>query len=94
MKGERVEVVRAHKLSTFDLARHSQLSDGDLVIGEPTRQELKKLKEDQQKAQLVGICAFFTAVAAFLQTRLPFENKLLRFLSCLNPDRRSDAKFI
>ena len=27
----------------------------------------------------------------FLQTRLPFENKLLRFLSCLNPDRRSDA---
>ena len=27
----------------------------------------------------------------FLQTRLPFENKLLIFLSCLNPDRRSDA---
>ena len=34
---------------------------------------------------------FFTAVAAFLQTRLPFENKLLSFLSCLNPDRRPDA---
>ena len=61
------------------------------MIGEPTRQEIKKLKENQQKAQLLGIHAFFTAVAAFLQTRLPFENKLLRFLSCLNPDRRSDA---
>ena len=83
--------MRAHKLSTLDLARHSQLSGGDLVIGEPTRQELRKLKEDQQKAQLLGIRAFFTAVAAFLQTRLPFENKLLRFLSCLNPDRRSDT---
>lgn len=91
MKGEKVEAIRAHQLSTLDLARHSQLSDGDLVIGEPTRQELKKLKEDQQKAQLLGIRAFFTAVAAFLQTRLPFQNKLLRFLSCLNPDRRSDA---
>ena len=34
---------------------------------------------------------FFTAVAAFIQTRLPFENKLLRFLSCFNPDQRSDA---
>ena len=34
---------------------------------------------------------FFTAVAAFIQTRLPFENKLLRFLSWLNPDQRSDA---
>lgn len=61
------------------------------MIGEPTRQELKKLKEDQQKAQMLGICAFFTGVAAFLKTRLPFENKLLRCLSCLNPDRRSDA---
>ena len=59
MKGERVEAVRAHKLSTLDLARHSQLSDGDLVIGEPTRQELKKLKENQQKAKLLGIRAFF-----------------------------------
>ena len=34
---------------------------------------------------------FFTAVAAFIQTRLPFENKLLRFLSCFNPDQRPDA---
>ena len=81
MKGERVEAVRVQKLSTLDLARHSQLSDGDLMIGEPTRQELKKLKEDQQKARLLRICAFFTAVAAFLQTRLPIENKLLRFFS-------------
>ena len=91
MKGERVEAVRAHKLSTLDLARHTQLSDGDFVIGEPTRQALKKLTEEQQRAQLLGIPAFFTALAAFLQTRLPFEDKLLRFLSCLNPDQRSDA---
>ena len=34
---------------------------------------------------------FFTAVAAFIQTRLPFENKLLKFLSWLNPDQKSDA---
>ena len=59
MKGERVEAVCAHKLSTLDLARHSQLSYGDFVIGEPTRQELKKLEEDQLKAQLLGILAFF-----------------------------------
>ena len=59
MEGERVEAVHAHKLSTLDLTRHSQLSDGDLVIGEPTRQELKKLEEDQQKAQLLGLRAFF-----------------------------------
>ena len=52
MKGERVEAAHAHKLSTLDLARHSQLSDGDLVIGEPTRQALKKLTEEQQRAQL------------------------------------------
>lgn len=77
MKGERVEAVRVQKLSTLDLARHSQLSDGDLMIGEPTRQELKKLKEDQRKALLLGICAFFKAVAAFLQTWLPIENKLI-----------------
>lgn len=60
------------------------------MIGEPTRLELQKLKEDQQKAQLLGMRAFFIAVATFLQTRLPFENKFLRFVSCLNPDR-SDA---
>ena len=77
MKGEKVEAIRAHQLSTLDLARHSQLSDGDLMIGEPTRQELKKLKEDQRKALLLGICAFFKAVAAFLQTWLPIENKLI-----------------
>ena len=41
MREERIEAVRAHKLSTLDLARHSQLSDGDLVIEEPTRQKLR-----------------------------------------------------
>ena len=61
------------------------------MIGEPTRRELKKLKEDKQKAELLGIRSFFTTVTAFLQSRLPFENKLLRFLSCLNPERRSNA---
>ena len=53
MKGEAVEVVQSYKLSTLDLARHSQLPDGDLVIGEPTRRELKKLKEDKQKGRVV-----------------------------------------
>ena len=91
MKGEAVEAVQSYKLSTLDLARHSQLPDGDLVIGEPTRRELKKLKEDKQKTELLGIRSFFTTVTAFLQSRLPFENKLLRFLSCLNPERRSNA---
>ena len=91
MKGEAVEAVQSYKLSTLDLARHSQLPDGDLVIGQPTRRELKKLKEDKQKAELLGIRSFFTTVTAFLQSRLPFENKLLRFLSCLIPERRSNA---
>ena len=72
VKGETVEAVQSYKLSTFDLARHSQLPDGDLVIGEPTRRELKKLKEDKQKAELLGIRSFFTTVTAFLQSRLPF----------------------
>ena len=83
--------MQLYKLSTLDLARHSQLPDGDLVIGEPTGRELKKLKEDKQKAELLGIRSFFTTVTAFLQSRLLFENKLLRFLSCLNPERRSNA---
>ena len=91
MKGEAVEAVQSYKLSTLDLAYHSHLPDGDLVIGEPTRRELKKLKEDKQKAELLGIHSFFMTVTAFLQSRLPFENKLLRFLSCLNPERRSNA---
>ena len=91
MKGEAVAAVQSYKLSTLDLARHSQLPDGDLVIGEPTRRELKKLKEDKQKAELLGIRSFFTIVTVFLQSRLPFENKLLRFLSCLNPEMRSNA---
>ena len=82
MKGEPVEAVQSYKLSTLDLAHHSHLPDGDLVIGEPTRRELKKLKEDKQKAKLSGIHSFFMTVTAFLQSRLPFENKLLRFLSC------------
>ena len=91
MKGETVEAVQSYKLSTLDLTRHSQLPDGDLVIGEPTRRELKKFKEDKQKAELLRIRSFFTTVTAFLQSRLPFENKLLRFLSCLNSERRSNA---
>ena len=91
MEGEAVEAVQSYKLSSLDLARHSQLPDGDLVIGEPTRRELKKLKEDKQKTELLGISSFFTTVTAFLQSKLPFENKLLRFLSCLNPERRSNA---
>ena len=91
VKGEAVEAVQSYKLSTLDLACHSQLPDGDLVIGEPTRRELKKLKEDKQKAEFLGIRSFFTTVTAFLQSRLPFENKLLRFLSCLNPEMRSNA---
>ena len=91
MKGEAVEAVQSNKLSTLDLARHSQLPDGDLVIGEPTRRELKKLKEDKQKTELLGICSFFTTVTAFLQSRLPFENKLLKFLSWLDPERISNA---
>ena len=61
------------------------------MIGEPTRRELKKLKEDKQKAELLGIRYFFTTVTTFLQSRLPFENKLLKFLSCLNPEMRSNA---
>ena len=40
-----------------------KLSDGDLVIGEPTRQEIMKLKENQQKAQLLGIHAFLVQSA-------------------------------
>ena len=63
-------------------------------LSEATRWQLKTLKEDQQKAQLLGICAFLTAVTTFLQIKLPFKNQPLRLLSCLNPDRRSDASLI
>ena len=44
-----VETVRSYKLPSLDLSPHSQLPDGDLVIGEPTRRELKKLRKDQQR---------------------------------------------
>ena len=77
--------MQSYKLFSLDLASRSQLPDRDFVIGEPTRRERKKLtKEDQQNSELLGIRSFFTTVSAFLQSRLLFENKLLRYLSCLS----------
>ena len=88
VKGEVVASVTLPGLAKLDVSRHNQVPDGELVIGEQTRQAVKKLKEDQQKASFLGMRLFFTTVSNFLQTRLPLGNKLLRFLSCLNPENR------
>ena len=91
VKGDVVKSVSAPGLKKLDVSRKNQLSDGELTLGEPTRAELKKLSANQQKAALLGLRSFFSAVSNFLLTRLPLSNKLLRYLSCLNPDRRTQA---
>ena len=50
VKGEVVASAIAPGLAKLDASRHNQVSDEELVIGELTRQAVKKLKEDQQKA--------------------------------------------
>ena len=55
VKGEVVASVTLPGLAKLDVSRHNQVPDGELVIGEQTRQAVKKLKEDQQKAALLGM---------------------------------------
>lgn len=50
IKGKAIEAVHTHKLSYLHLSCHNLISDGNFVIGKPTRQKLKKLKENQHKA--------------------------------------------
>jgi hypothetical protein len=64
-----------------------QLADQDLVIGKNARDALADMKNGQ-KSVLLGIRAFLVASIKHLQKKLPFENSLLRDLSCLDPRKR------
>ena len=68
---------------------NNQLTDRDIVIGETTRNALKPLTPEKQRYVMLGIRSFYKAAISHLQTALPFNNELLRALSCMNPKKRT-----
>ena len=70
----------------------NQLQDSGISIGEGTRKYLKKFSESEQKKCLLGMWSAFGAIAFYLQRKLPFRNKLLASLWCLNPQKIAASK--
>ena len=62
--------------------------DGELVIGDNTRNYLALLKPDKQKAAHLGLHTFWGAAVSHLQAKLPLNNSVLKDLGCLNPLKR------
>ena len=68
-----------------------QSSDKELVIEESTREVLGKLDSGKQKRALLDIRKFFSTGVSYLLSRFPFDNELLKDLSCLHPDHRLES---
>ena len=68
-----------------------QLSDKELIIGESTRAVLGKLDSGKQKRSLLDIRKFFSTGVAYLLSRFPFDNDLLKDLGCLHPEHRLES---
>ena len=77
------------KSNQIDVSSSSQLSDDELLIGEPTRKALKKLTDVQKNKSLIGMRACLGAIAIYLRKKLPLENKVLKSLGFLNPQNIS-----
>ena len=77
------------KMQGVDCGRSNQLSDSEIVIGDPAKEALTLLKPDHQTSVMLGIRAFFSISVDYLQFRLSLQNPLLRTLRCLNPQRRT-----
>lgn len=78
------------KLTSLDFSVNNQLNDEDIVLEGPRKSLSKTKSEHHQHLEILGIRSFYCAVAQYLIYRLPFDNKLLKSLSCLNPVRRFD----
>lgn len=79
------------ELTTIDLSlRENQLDDHDLVIGEKTKAEIRKLEHGDKKRFFLSVRKFYASVGKHLIDRLPFKNQLLQDLSCLQPGRRRE----
>ena len=46
-----------------------------MEIGEPTSKTLNKLKQEQQKRAIMGMCSFYCNVTRYLTRHLPFANE-------------------
>ena len=53
------ESMRGSKMQDVDCGRYNQLSDSEIVIGDPAKKALALLKPDHQKSVMLGICTFF-----------------------------------
>ena len=94
IKAESVNNATPDDLKTFDFGIENQLSDKDIVLGE-ARMELSNMKSEAARhKEILGIRAFYVAVAKYLVTRLPFQNKLIRSVGCLSPIRRYDKESV
>lgn len=69
----------------------NQLPDASMEVGEPTRRELGKLTTERRKVPLSSMRKFYVTVVAYLLKKLPFQNTLLKDLSCLHPSMQKEA---
>ena len=51
--------------------------DREIEIGEPTSKTLKKLRQEQLKRAIMGMCCFYRTATRYLTRHLPFANELL-----------------
>lgn len=82
VKKESIQNKHVAELPDVDLSKSNQISDSELSIVEDTRKVRKKCSESVQKKCLLGMRSAFAAISSYLQTRLPFKNKLLESLGC------------
>ena len=78
-------------ITDWDFDKH-QLEDKHLEIGEETKAALQKVKsEADRKSCYRGMRNFLVVVLKYLQKTLPLNNKLLKCLQCLHPEKRKEC---
>ena len=86
LKVEHVTSLAAKKLKSLDVSNaklRKQFSDWNL--GRETFKLLKKVSEEDRIVFEKAVTVAFTQAAAYLQKKLPLENKFLKYLSSLDP---------
>ena len=87
LKKSAYESIRGSKMQSANCGRGNQLSDSEIVIGDPAKKVLALLKRDHQKSVMLGIHAFFYISVDYLQSRLFLQN-----LNRLKKDNREQCQ--
>ena len=75
LKKSAYESMRGSRIQDVDCGRSNQLSDSEIVIGDPARKAVGLLKPDHQKSVMLAIRAFFSISVDYLQSCLLLQNR-------------------